>query len=616
MTTVVGSDLLQAALEYASYGWRVVPLYGVKDDRSCTCYKGARCSTPGKHPCAGKEWQKQATADEGTITEWWTKHPDSNVGVAIGPGSGLVDFECDDAEEERILLALFGGNMPVTACFRSNRGKHWLFRWRKDLPGGATYKVGKLVLRIGNNDLGSQSVFPPSEHFKGGRYTWIAHPSDVPVAEIPDSVLARIWNWDGIENSDDEQFEDERAVAREAIKWVPSSLAENYHQWIGVGMALRSVGDDMLPVWDQWSQQCPQKYEPGKCAEKWKSFDNAPNRTGKSLGIGSLIHWARQAGWTWKSVRTVQTTTQSTDTLLDFATREAQRSPNIDDPQEQADLYAKIEGAAQTKFSPGPPAEVLREIHKTAIDKSRRESKQTASVRCSYTEHGLRFERGQWLPGEWKLTIVESDPVEYKLHVPRWRDLTATKTGTIALNVKEYREAAVVAEKVQEATSTVILDATPGVWTAIWNGLKGNKKEGTAPRRGLKAALIDEASREQPPASRKRYVVVAEIFQDLLDKARPVHDVDEPSPRRVVIRSDGTIWFRWKELWKSVLATREVGQLEIQEISTRLGLRKSDSKLWPPRGEHRVRYCVITQEVMKRLRDIIDDGDKITETAK
>lgn len=592
------NTLLAAALEYAALGWRVVPLHNLKSDGTCTCKNGARCENPGKHP-RPIGWQNEASNNAETVERWWRRWPLANVGVAMGQGSGLVDFECDSADEEQILIALFSGDFPVTACFSSSRGRHWLFQWRPDLPGEATYKIGKLVIRVGNR--GAQSVFPPSLHPSGVRYAWKAHPNDVPIAAISDLTLARIWNWDGIENASTDATGSPEDVAQEALKWLPESYAVDYHQWLGVGMALKSIGDHMLPVWDGWSKSCAEKYEPNKCAAKWKTFDKPTKPGVRTLSLGSLVYWAKQAGWQWGGK---PAETKVHGSIHEFAIREARRSSNINSPAEQGDLYAKLEWF-NSQNAPQLPADDLRKAHSEAIAAVRKEQAIPNSARFAYTIHGLKYDRGMWLPGEWQLTVVLSDPVEYKLFVPRWQKLTGDGTGVIQMSVEEYRDANSVAALVQAATRVVVLDDTPGVWTAVWNGSKGNKKEGIPPRRGLKALLIDQAKTEMPPATRKRYVAVAEMFQDLLERARPAGEKDEPDPRRAVVRSDGTIWFRWRHLWREPIATREVRQPEVDELSRRLGLRKEDYQLWPTNGMKRKRYCVISQGVMETLRSII-----------
>ena len=192
----VNDRLIQAAMEYAGYGWRVLPLHTVIDG-VCSCGK-TDCveNSRGKHPRI-KTWQHAATADESQIAQWWDKWPAANIGVTFGAGSGLVDIECDTPEEEAEYCALFSDDPPITATFQSGRGKHRLFRWRDDLPGGPTVKLGSIVVRIGNATKGAYSVFPPSVHHSGKSYRWLVPPSECPPADLPDAILARLWNLAG-----------------------------------------------------------------------------------------------------------------------------------------------------------------------------------------------------------------------------------------------------------------------------------------------------------------------------------------------------------------------------------------------------------------------------------
>lgn len=69
-----------------------------------------------------------------------------------------------------------------------------------------------------------------------------------------------------------------------------SCRADDYEQWLAVGMALKSVDESLLTDWDSWSQQSP-KYKPGVCEKKWKSFKST------GVSIGTLAHMAKQDGW-------------------------------------------------------------------------------------------------------------------------------------------------------------------------------------------------------------------------------------------------------------------------------------------------------------------------------
>jgi hypothetical protein len=89
---------------------------------------------------------------------------------------------------------------------------------------------------------------------------------------------------------------DDRERALDALANLNGRRAENYRDWLAVGMALHAVDNShsMCEEWDRWSQRCPDKYEEGKCAGKWATFG------GKGLTLGSLVHWAKQDGWNTK----------------------------------------------------------------------------------------------------------------------------------------------------------------------------------------------------------------------------------------------------------------------------------------------------------------------------
>ena len=67
--------------------------------------------------------------------------------------------------------------------------------------------------------------------------------------------------------------------------------ADNYFDWLQVGMSLKSVDESLLAEWDAWSQQSP-SYKPGECEKKWKSFKSS------GITIGTLAYYAKQDGWT------------------------------------------------------------------------------------------------------------------------------------------------------------------------------------------------------------------------------------------------------------------------------------------------------------------------------
>lgn len=176
----IDSPAHKAAIEYATkFDWNVVALY------------------PRTKKPIGNEWHIQnATTDPDKIDQFFSDYPAANLGVLLGPKSGLIDAECDDDEQERALAELFGGEFPLTPSFLAGRGKHRLFKFREDFPmsddKGIVY-INKVGFRTGGGGKAAQSVFPPSIHPSGKQYRWVIHPTACEIAEIPDEVMAKIW---------------------------------------------------------------------------------------------------------------------------------------------------------------------------------------------------------------------------------------------------------------------------------------------------------------------------------------------------------------------------------------------------------------------------------------
>jgi len=134
----------------------------------------------------GAAWQTKATDDLTYVNQWLAAG--SNVGLLLGPASGVVDVEYDDPAG-RDQLSAFGVLDLPTPTWRSARGEHRLFRWEPWMPTAAVVHVDDLEIRIGGR--AAQSVLPPSRHPDGSRYEWIVSPQEVAVASFPAQLLAK-----------------------------------------------------------------------------------------------------------------------------------------------------------------------------------------------------------------------------------------------------------------------------------------------------------------------------------------------------------------------------------------------------------------------------------------
>jgi hypothetical protein len=185
------SGMFKEVAKLASKGWKIVRLWGVMDNGRCTCGK-ADCATPGKHPSGGAGWQHRATDDEDDISHWFDNvdepHTRLNVGVRLGPTSGIIDVEFDSPEAEAALKR-FGLDLIDTPAYSSGRGVHRIFIHEDWMPDSGVIKVEGIEVRIGGGGTASQSVIPPSWHKTGVQYKWLPgrSPADVNPARLPDA---------------------------------------------------------------------------------------------------------------------------------------------------------------------------------------------------------------------------------------------------------------------------------------------------------------------------------------------------------------------------------------------------------------------------------------------
>lgn len=174
--------LLDAALEYAGKGRRVVPLHHVDEDRRCSC---GGCKTPGKHPRVGDSWQHKATTDEAAIRRWWKMFPDANVGYLTGAGIGVLDVDPRHGGAKDLAeLEKQHGKLPETAeVATGGGGRHLFFK----IPDGTRTRD---LTEDGGLELKAEGAFvvaAPSIHATGKQYVWTDR--CVP-AEAPSWLLA------------------------------------------------------------------------------------------------------------------------------------------------------------------------------------------------------------------------------------------------------------------------------------------------------------------------------------------------------------------------------------------------------------------------------------------
>jgi hypothetical protein len=290
---------------YANQGWPIFPVTWLINGGSCSC-RDKECKHPGKHPFIPGGY-KIATTDHDKIHAWHTKYPQANWAVATGStnqgGAGIFVVDIDPRHGGDITWDMLRNEHPepieTVTVTTGNKGSHLYFQYP---PNGCVIKCGTDFLGAGIDikSNGGLIIIPPS--VTNQPYIFELNPSETPVAPAPDWIVQLVQEQPNQESPNQQAPPEEETVAgvflledaHRALNALKKERADNYQQWLEVGMSLFSLGQAGLIAWDTWSKQSD-KYEPGACAQKWVTFSPALGDANK-IGFGSLLCWAEEDG--------------------------------------------------------------------------------------------------------------------------------------------------------------------------------------------------------------------------------------------------------------------------------------------------------------------------------
>jgi hypothetical protein len=190
-----GAECLAAAVRYRALGWSPLCLcppdhLGVGREHTRTC------EHPGKVPWPGggrwKEYQTTPVSGQ-ELHNWWRLLPNANVGLALGPVSGLIGVDIEGEQGEARLQEMACGDLPVTLEFTTGNGRRLLY----GIPPGTVLRTTPEKTSDGEvrfQAKGAQTVAPPSRHKSGKRYAWVPGrgPDEIRAAEAPAWLVAHL----------------------------------------------------------------------------------------------------------------------------------------------------------------------------------------------------------------------------------------------------------------------------------------------------------------------------------------------------------------------------------------------------------------------------------------
>ena len=265
-----------------------------------------------------KAWQDNPLTKAKLAAELKAGHARA-IGVCCGVPSGGLLFLDHDGKSASTILREWG--CPMSSLPRSwtvTSGRDGRFQVIYQVPEHYWDGIVTRKYKTGITDAegkpeqvelrwtGCQSVVAGDHPLTPG-YRWVAKysPDDLPIAEAPPELLERMLKPTptAVVLAEVRTGDNDATRARSYLDALSSGRADDYDDWLAVGMALHSVGDDaLLDDWEQWSAQSG-KHKPSDCQRKWKSFKKS------GITLGTLGDMAKKDGWRGSAVtrRTVST---------------------------------------------------------------------------------------------------------------------------------------------------------------------------------------------------------------------------------------------------------------------------------------------------------------------
>ena len=294
-------------------------------DFPLTPLRGKKAYLPGwtSDPKTVAEIRKEL--DEGRAT---------GVGLLCGQWSNelaLIMVDVDGEEAIPAIEALGGGPIgsifPPTLTISSGKPGRFRMVFRvpsskvQQLPDKATLKVDKAPWEIlwRSRQGALMGAHPDTDGYRTtphGGFEWCKN-----LPEMPDWLYEQIFKaypssryrkrnsaTPGIyvaqsinlNYEEDSEFQKESILeeAREHLITLNPERADDYEEWVAVGMALHQIDDLLLNDWIEWSAQSSH-FEDGCCEEKWGSFERLPGGHSPegARGLKTLRAKAKEDGY-------------------------------------------------------------------------------------------------------------------------------------------------------------------------------------------------------------------------------------------------------------------------------------------------------------------------------
>lgn len=290
---------LDYALAYARLGWHVLPVWSVDSEGRCRCGRpnDDKGHNPGKHPHAAlaPRGHHDATTDEQRIRDWWAQDPEAGIGVSLAE-SGLLALDIDPRNGGRETLAELEAAHGVLhsdcTAVTQGGGEHRLFRADPELSYPPTLGEG-LDLKHHGYICVAPTLGPLGDYRWADGRSPLSRSAPAQPSPLPGLISSRartpasysLTERAGVPVATAQTFDD----LRSALQHID---ADDYNNWVNVGMVLKPYGENGYRIWTEWSARSD-KFDAVAQRRKWERDISSPH----SITYRSLFRLALDNGW-------------------------------------------------------------------------------------------------------------------------------------------------------------------------------------------------------------------------------------------------------------------------------------------------------------------------------
>jgi predicted P-loop ATPase len=252
------------------------------------------------------DWQNNPLKKSELIKELVAKRS-TGIGVCCGVPSGGLLFLDHDGPSAAKILGEWGfslSSLPPSWMVTSGRVGRFQIIYQVPQKYWSKIKTRKFQTGVKDEDgsveqielrwNGTQSIVSGSHPMTDG-YRWMdgRSPRDIKeIAEAPIAIIEKMMEPKKKKTPQIQTLNSDTDKARSLLQSINPNRLDDYDDWLKIGMAAHSVGDNsLLHDWEQLSQK-NSKYQSGECEKKWQSFKSS------GVSLGTLQKFASEDGWT------------------------------------------------------------------------------------------------------------------------------------------------------------------------------------------------------------------------------------------------------------------------------------------------------------------------------